>query len=87
MLVSLVQPCDQFLREGEQLFFAGTSGPEPVLSIGEDMMFIKVIENIPGNYVHLYLATKACEGDWSVIHRLILLPFFKDCCDVCGPPF
>ena len=77
MLVSLVQPCDQFLREGEQLCFELTSGPEPVLSIGENVMFIQVIENIPGDYVLLDLATKACEGDLSVIRRLILLPFFK----------
>ena len=86
MLVSLVQPCDQFLRKGEQLSFAATSGPEPVLAISEDMMFIQVIEDIAGDYMLLDLATKAGEGDWLVIGRLVLLSFFKDCRDICGPP-
>ena len=62
------------------------SGPESVLAICENMVFIQVIENIAGDYMLLDLSTKAGERDWSVIHRLILLPFFKDCRDVCGPP-
>ena len=57
-----------------------------MLAISENVMFIQVIENIAGDYMLLDLATKAGERDWSVIHRLILLPIFKDCSEVCGPP-
>ena len=57
--------------------FTATSGPEPVLAIGVNMMFIQVIENIAGDYMLLELATKAGERDWSVIRRLTLLPFLK----------
>ena len=48
-------------------------------------MFIQVIENIAGDYMLLDLAKKAGERDWSVVRRLVFLPFFKDCRDVCGP--
>ena len=40
-------------------------------------MFIQVIENIAGDYMLLDLATKAGERDWSVVRRLVLLPFLK----------
>ena len=49
-------------------------------------MFVQVIKNIAGDYMLLDLATKAGERGWSVIRRFVLLPFFKDCHDVCCPP-
>ena len=41
---------------GEQLCFAAKSGPESVLAIGENVMFIQMIENIAGDYMLLDLA-------------------------------
>ena len=68
--------------ECEDLCFTAPLGPESVLAVVENVMFLQVFYRVTHNDMFKELTTQTCDGDWSIVGSIMTGTIFIYSCYV-----